>query len=101
MASTSETLMSAVLARLRTAAVIDDLSNIRRDHRTVVPREKAPAVHVVDGNEVPTPAKNCRCGVDFNFIVSVFVRDDAGYEAADPIAIACMAALDPATGYGD
>jgi hypothetical protein len=98
--STSETLMLMVVDRLQTAAVITETDNIRRDHRTILNRDRAPAVHVVDGNETPTPANACTCKIEFDFTVSIFVRADAGYATADPIAVAVMEALDPATSYG-
>jgi hypothetical protein len=98
--SMSETLMLDVVDRLQTAAVIADVGNIRRDHRTILTRDRAPAVHVIDGDETPLPSNTCFCEVEFEFAVSIFVRADAGYSAADPIAVAIMAALDPAVSYG-
>lgn len=100
MVSIAETLMREVLARLKAAPVIANVDNIRRDHRTVVPRDKAPAVHLIDGAETPQPGKNdCYVSEDLVFTVSIFVRDDSGYAAADPLKIAVMAALNPATAY--
>jgi endonuclease YncB( thermonuclease family) len=94
--------MLAVVDRLKTAAVIAETDNIRRDHRTVVPREKAPAVHVIDGDETPQKtATSCYCKDELDFTVSIFVRDDEGYQAADPIKLAVMAALDPTVAYGN
>jgi hypothetical protein len=102
MPATSNLLAEAVLARLWEADVIENLDAIRRDHRTVVDRAGAPAVHVIDGDEDPgKAAQGCRCDVTFSFTVSVFVRADAGFAAADPIVCAVMAALDPAVSYGD
>ncbi len=100
MVSIAETLMREVLARLKTAVVISTLDNIRRDHRTVIPRAMAPAVHLIDGAETPHSRRNkCFVDDDLIFTVAIFVRDDAGYAAADPIKQAVMAALDPATAY--
>lgn len=100
MASIAETLMREVLARLKAAPVIVVTDNIRRDHRTTLPREKAPAVHLIDGSETPIPGKNdCFVNDSLVFTVAIFVRNDSGYAAADPLKIAVMAALDPATAY--
>jgi len=94
--------MEEVVDRLRTfsPAMVDDTARIRRDHRTVVPRDDCPRIHVIDGDELPDKAaKSCYVPVEFPFIVAIFVRDDAGFAAADPLKIAVMAALDPATAY--
>jgi hypothetical protein len=78
-----EETMRLVLTRLSRAPQITPL--VRRAHRTVVPRDKAPAIHLIDG-DIAAPmagAKNCR-GRDAQFTVSLFVRSDDGPEAADP-----------------
>ena len=105
MSSIAETLMQAVLARLQGSPPVIANANIRRQHRTVVTRAEAPAVHLIDGTDTPTPAKNdCRTDRSKAFTVSIFVRDDAGYEAADPIMVEINARLDPGaadyTAYG-
>jgi hypothetical protein len=100
MASIAETLMLEVLWRLKTQPVITNVDNIRRDHRTIIPRTMAPAVHLIDGAETPLSRRNyCFVDDDLIFTVAIFVRDDAGYAAADPIKQAVMAALDPASAY--
>ena len=48
---------------------------------------------------VGSSKNDCYVSSDLVFTVAVFVRDDAGYAAADPIKIAVMTALDPATAY--
>jgi hypothetical protein len=103
MASKGELLMLDVLERLKSAPVIDDLSNIRRSHRTVVPREQTPAVHLVDGDHAPTD-QNCQAKNELKFRVRIFTRndDDDGYQDADDIAVAVLAALDPnVVSYGE
>lgn len=96
MASIAETLMCEVLARLEAIAV----TRVRRDHRTVLPLESAPSIHLIDGAETPQPSKNdCYVKVELTFTVAIFVRNDAGYAAADPLKIAVMAVLDSATPY--
>jgi hypothetical protein len=73
---------------------------IKRDHRTVIPRDQCPAIHVIDGAETPASKSNgCYMPTKLEFRVAIFVRDDDGYAAADPIKIAVMAALNPDTAY--
>ena len=97
MASKAETVMVAVLARLQASPAITD--NVRRAHRISITRENAPAVHLIDGTDTPTPAKNnCRTQRTRGFTVSIFVRDDAGASAADPYVLAVNDALDPDVG---
>jgi hypothetical protein len=94
MASKAEAVMVAVLARLQGSPSIAD--NVRRAHRIPVTREQAPAVHLIDGTDTPTPAKNnCLTQRTRGFTVSIFVRDDAGASAADSYVLAVNAALDP------
>lgn len=111
MASKAEDLMLEVLSRLRELPVIPNVpiaananeGPIRRAHRTLVPRETAPAVHLIDGRELPGPSKNdCDRDDEYAFTISIFVRSDAGYSAIDPIKLRVMEALasgTPATAY--
>lgn len=97
MASKAEAVMVAVLARLQASPAITD--NVRRAHRISITRENAPAVHLIDGTDTPTPAKNnCRTQRTCGFTVSIFVRDDEGASAADPYVLAVNDALDPDVG---
>ncbi len=96
----ADDLLEEVLARLIALPVIAPVDSIRRDHRTTITRDAAPAVHLVDGTETPTPMTNdCYVKTELAFMISIFVRDDAGYGAAKPIKIAVMAAVDPETAY--
>lgn len=92
----AEDLMRAVLDRLQgpTPIVTDD-NRVRRSHRTVVARDKAPAVHLIDGAEVPDQDSKCATSRKLEFTVRLIVRDDDGFTAADPLKIAVMARLDP------
>lgn len=100
MPTRAETLMQEALARLKAEPVIQDTSNIRRDHRTVITRDNAPAVHLIDGEETPAvTTRDCDVDTELTFTLAIFVRDDAGYEAADPIKTLVMAALNPDTAY--
>lgn len=96
----ADELLEAVLARLIALPVIDVADSIRRDHRTTITRDTAPAVHVIDGEEKPGPSTNaCFVKAEFSFTIAIFVRDDAGYGAAKPIKVRIMQATDPATAY--
>jgi len=88
-------LMQEVVTRLvRTPSVIADASNVRRDHRTHVMREQAPAIHVVDGDDAPTGKFQRGCVErSKSFTVALFVRDDQGFTAADPIVLTILARL--------
>lgn len=93
--------MQDVVARLRAApAVITNTANIRRDHRTVISRDEAPTVHVIEGDATATATtRDCFRNWELEFTIAVFVRADAGYAAAEPIMIRIMAALDPSVAY--
>ena len=94
MATIAETVMQAILARLMGSPALE--AEVRRSHRIPVTRDAAPAVHVVDGRDVPTPARNdCRTDRTKGFTVSVYVRDDAGASAADALVQAINERLDP------
>ena len=70
-------------------------TNVRRDHRVNVTLAKAPAIHVVDGDEeiVARRKNNCDVDIRLHFTVAVFVRDDQGFAAAAPIKTEVMARL--------
>ena len=91
MSSGYETIMVNALARLKaTPPVIGTLGNIRRAHRTAVPRDKAPAVHLVDGVDRPTKGNKGCGGREGSFTVSIFGRSDTGVSAVDAIKVAIM-----------
>lgn len=92
----AEDLMRAVLDRLQgpTPIVTDD-SRVRRSHRTVVARDKAPAVHLIDGADLPDQDSKCATARKLDFTVRLIVRDDDGFTAADPLKLAVMERLDP------
>jgi hypothetical protein len=97
MGSIANDLMEQVVERLRAdPPLLDDITRIRRDHRTILTRDDCPAIHVIDGTEEPKSTKACieRAQV---FTVAVFVRDDAGYAAADPLKLEVMRRLNPQT----
>jgi hypothetical protein len=94
MASIAETVMVALLARLQDSPAL--APDVRRSHRTIVDRDHAPAIHLIDGSDTPTQSKNdCRTDRKKAFTVRIFRRDDAGVASADPTVIAVNARLDP------
>lgn len=97
MSTIAEDLMIAVLARLTgPTPVVAGSNRVRRHHRTIVPRDAAPAVHLVDGIDEPRKGSNdCRTDREFAFTVRLFVRDDEGFPAADPVKALVMTRLDP------
>lgn len=93
--------MSAVLARLKAAPTNWGLGvqDVRRAHRTAVPKAGAPAVHLVGGRDEPAREHSkslCRRR-NAEFTVALFVRNDAGESAADPLRIEAMRRLNPET----
>jgi hypothetical protein len=103
MLSLAETLMVNVLTRVKASPRFSGvkLDNIRRAHRTHVTRANCPAIHVIDGDEVPDKGKvgrGCAVPREKQFTVSLFVRDDDGYADADEIKQEVMARLSPAGG---
>jgi hypothetical protein len=102
--TTAETLMQNVLARLLAttpAPLLTNLSMIRRFHRTAVTRELAPAVQLIDGAESKTnnPMNNKGCDTEreLTFKVLLFLREEDGITAADPLKIEVYRRLDQAT----
>lgn len=95
--SIANDLLNEVVARLRTAIVVaQPAGRIRRDHRTTLPLEATPAVHIVDGDEVPIGnSKGCSRRATLDFTLRIFVRNDQGSDPADAIKVAAMAALNP------
>lgn len=86
--------MEAMLARLQGSPAICD--NVRRSHRTTVPRDQCPAIHLAEGSDEPTgSAGDCRTDRTATPTVSILVRDDDGFAAADALAEAVMQRLDP------
>lgn len=88
MATGYEVTMVAVLAAMRTPTPIVPLAaNIRRAHRTAMPREKGDFIHLIDGDDEPDRKQKCgrRRG---KFTASIFVRSDDGATAADKYRIA-------------
>lgn len=55
-------------------------------------------MHVVDGDAKPTADKSCAWHWEHEFTISVFVRDDAGFPAADPLAIEVVDRINPTFG---
>lgn len=99
-ASTYETVMVDVLGRLKVSGSgWVSTSAVRRAHRTIVPRDGAPAVHLVDGEDAPVKGATQRdCARrEGAFTVSIFVRSDAGAAAADPFKVEIMRRLSPDT----
>jgi hypothetical protein len=90
-------LLEQVVARLRAAPAFGvDPDSIRRNHRTTIPRDSAPAIHVVDGDEALKSRGTCANRAQA-FMVVLFLRDDAGFAAADPLKLEVMRRLNPAT----
>lgn len=84
-----ETVMVAVLAALKaTPSIVGSSGTIRRAHRTLVPKDAHPAVHLIDGRDQRVTKPTGRHG---RFAVSVFVRDDAGVSASDALRLLVVA----------
>lgn len=101
MGTIANALLEQVVARLSAAPAIVDgegntVTRIRRDHLTVVPRDDAPAFHVVDGLEEKKSGGTC-ARREQAFTVMVFVRSDSGFSAADPLKMEIYRRLNPIT----
>jgi hypothetical protein len=98
MASGQEVIMQAALAVLQASpALIPVRESIRRAHRTAVPRDKSPAIHLIDGNDKAAIGGGRKCGKRrVSFTTSIFVRSDAA-GAADPFKIAICARFEAAS----
>jgi hypothetical protein len=104
-----ETLLLAVLARLAdttTAALLppnsSGVAQIRRLHRVDVPRDDAPQCHLVDGTDAPRTGANTSNRTQclprqVDCTVSLFIRAEATYSAADPLVEEVFRRLDPLT----
>lgn len=92
-------LMNEVLARLRAdPPLVPDVTQIRRSHRTAVPRENAPAIHVIQGRlRRLQPESDCPVYWRLDFIVRPMVRSDDDFDTADPLMQAVLERLAPTT----
>lgn len=100
MSSIGEGLMQNVLARLEGSPSLmlgAQNVNVKRSHRTPVPRDEAPMVHLVDGDDLPKGRADgeCRTARTKHFSVDVFVRDDQGVTVADPLIVEVQSRLHP------
>lgn len=85
-----ETIMVEALARLKAnPPLVANKDNIRRAKRTPVTREKAPAVHLIDGPDKPKRTNACG-GREGEFTISLFARDDAGLSTLDATKVEVM-----------
>lgn len=102
-----EELIRLVLARLEATAPAPLIparpngnKNVRRTHRVPVSRDDSPEVQLVDGNDRPrsetSQSRECRPR-EVEFVVSIIVRADDGYLAADPIVEEVITRLDMKT----
>jgi hypothetical protein len=84
MATGYETILAAVEARLTSPTdFVDGSYGTRRGHLTPIPRDQAPAAHIVGGDDDPLKGNACGGRVG-DFTVSIYTRDDEGSRAADP-----------------
>jgi hypothetical protein len=93
MASGYEVIMAEALTRLKAAPALAVVTAIRRAHRTLIPRDKSPAIHLIDGPDRPNKANNCG-GRYCSFTISIFARSDAGVSALDTLRLAVMARME-------
>lgn len=98
MESGYEVVLADVLARLQTSAS-DWPEDVRRAHRTAVPREVGDAIQLLDGRDEPNGQK---CHREADFVVRILKRSDDGVVAADETKIEVMRRLSPYTqAYAD
>lgn len=78
-----------------------DAEEVKRARRTPVPKEKTPAVHLIDGDDIPRGGTaEAGCGVSRTKFLSidVFVRNDGGAAEADPLVVEVHRRMDPDIG---
>lgn len=101
-----ESIMVAILGRLKAAPTNWGLgvADVRRAHRTAVPKSGTPAVHLVDGVDEPRKGETLRDCVtrDGAFITRLFLRNDLGPSVADPFKVETMRRMSAETApYAD
>jgi hypothetical protein len=98
--SVGEALWAAMYGRLTASPFpgISSLTRIQRKHRTRVTRENAPAIHLIEGMAKPTKTVACDWQWEMDGTVALFVRDDNGLQAADPLLIEAIKRINPETG---
>jgi hypothetical protein len=98
-ASVAEALAAAVLVRMQTPTpIVAGVDRVRRSHLTTVPRDKTPAVHVVEGDEVRKGRRNdCEDEWELPITLRIFGRSDEGFTATDDLKVAAVRRLDPAS----
>lgn len=89
-----EAVLQEVLRRLQVSAS-GWPENVRRAHRTAVPRSASPAIHLLDGKDAPS--KSDKCAREADFTVRIIVRSDDGLKTADGFRLEAMHRLNPAT----
>lgn len=95
-----ETILAEALRRMRASPALAAAASIRRAHRTTVPRDKVPAIHVIDGPDRPDDGRGeCRSRI-CSFSISVFVRSDEGVKATDDLRNAVAARMAAAWSAG-
>lgn len=95
MASLREQTMQVITERLQNGSPPIS-AVVRRSHRTAVPRDQCPAIHIADGSDdVRATRGDCRTEREAMADVSIIVRDDDGYGTADDLAETVMARLRP------
>jgi hypothetical protein len=79
MASGQEEIIQAALLALQASpALVPQRDSIRRAHRTAIPRDKMPAIHLIDGDDEMGAGGGRKCGKRrAGFTTSIFVRTDA------------------------
>lgn len=99
MPSGYETILSGVLSRLQTSPnIVNDPAQVRRAHRTVIPRTPGFSVHVIDDYDEPSGEGNANCARRRGaFTVSLFGRGDAGPTLLDPLKLEVARRLSPYT----
>jgi hypothetical protein len=104
MPSGFETIMVEALRRMKVAGnAWPALENVRRAHKTAVPKDASNKIevglHVIDGGDAPAKRpSNADCAQrECDLTLAIFVRSDAGPAAADPMKLEAMRRMNPAT----
>lgn len=103
--STAESILAAVLARLKEPTpVVPRAASIRRSHLVDLERDQAPYVYVLEGEDTSPERRGDRSSScprrRLTMTVRIGVRSDSGTTAVDPYFLDVLARLDPEVGGG-
>lgn len=97
MTTAVETFRAELFARLMagTYGTTIDAESIRRSRKTIVPRERCPAIYLSFPKFEPKSSRSCNWEWRIHYRIMIFVADDGGDESTDGIVNGVLAAINP------